>query len=837
MNRLLRVNKFREELNKPEYDHLFDHKDALSYYKGDALAADAFMSKYALKEKNGECLEPTPNFMHIRLADEFARIEAKYPNALNAHQIYELFAGFKYVIPQGSPMFGIGNNTRLSSLGNCFVLGINHDSIPGITLTELQQREAQKLRAGTGEDLSHLRPKGMPVNNAALTSSGLVPFMNNYSESTRTIGQDGRRGALMLTLSDRHPDVFDFINAKKDRNAITGANISVKVSDELMQSAKDGKKFVLKFPINAKEPTVSKIIKAKTLVDNITDNAWESAEPGVLFWDKILRESPADQYPGFETISTNPCGEIPLCLYDSCRLMALNLYSYVIGAFTQEARFDFELFRTHVRLAQRLMDDLIDLEEEKVDLIIKKVYEDYDDELLRSTSLHLWNNIRKKLLQGRRTGLGITAEGDMLAAMGLTYGTPEASDFAEKVHREMALAAYWSSVELAKERGKFELYDFDKDMNSEFIKRICTEDPALASEMQTHGRRNIALMTIAPTGTVSLMAQTSSGIEPVFMIAYKRKRKIDPNNTTAENVITDNVGDKWITYNVVHPHFMTYLRTQNLEIDIDDDAALAAAIEKSPYHKATSNDVDWLEKVRMQGRIQKWVDHSISVTVNLPNNTTKKTVGEIYMTAWENGCKGCTIYRDGSRFGVLVAKDEKKQIKMPTNRPKKLSADVVHFNNNKEKWVAFVGVVDGWPYEIFTGQNSAIDVPNGVKSGFIVKNENGAYDFHYTDKKGEEKQFANLQTCFEKQYWNCAILLSKIMRLGYDLDKLVTLVRQLDFGEDNTVNSWKNGVARALAKYVPAGTKSNKHKCECGENFVYQEGCLTCFNCGNSKCS
>ena len=798
--------------------------------------------------------------MHWRIANEVARIEAKYKNGLNAQQLYELLDHFKYIVPQGSPMTGIGNDFQVASLSNCFVIGIDGaaDSYGGIIRIDEEQVQLMKRRGGVGHDLSHIRPKGSPVKNSALTSTGLVPFMERYSNSTREVAQDGRRGALMLSVSIKHPDSEAFIDAKMTEGKVTGANVSVKLDDAFMQAAVNGTPYKQQYPVDSDQPVFTKDIDASALWKKIVHNAWKSAEPGVLFWDTIIRESVPDCYAdlGYRTVSTNPCGEIPLCPYDSCRLLAINLYSYVVNPYTKEAYFDFDLFKKHVALAQRIMDDIIDLELEKIEKIIAKIDSDPESEEVKEAEKHLWEKIYKKSGQGRRTGVGITAEGDMLAAMGLRYGTEEATEFSEQVHKTIALEAYRSSVNMAKERGAFAIYDSEREKNNPFINRLKEADPELYEEMKKYGRRNIACLTIAPTGTTSLMTQTTSGIEPVFMPVYKRRRKVNPNDPQTHVDFVDETGDAFEEYIVFHHKFVEWMTVNGYDPtkrytqeEIDE------LVEKSPYYKATSNDVDWLMKVKMQGRIQKWVDHSISVTINLPNDVDEALVNRLYVEAWRSGCKGCTVYRDGSRSGVLLStkkdkKDKKEELppcKPPTVvevRPKVLEAEVVRFQNNKEKWVAFVGLLDGHPYEIFTGlqdDEEGISLPKSVTTGRIIKNideeGNKRYDFQFENKRGYKTTIEGLSEKFNKEYWNYAKLISGVLRWRMPIDRVIKLVDSLQLDSEN-INTWKNGVERALKKYVTDGTSAEGQKCpNCGnETLVYQEGCLICKTCGTSRC-
>ena len=842
-------------------DAILKYEDVLAatkeYFKGDDLAAMVWVNKYALKDSFNRLYESTPKEMHWRIANEIARIESNYANPMSAQEIFDLLDGFKYVIPQGGPMTGIGNNLQIASLSNCFVVGHRNpaDSYGGIIRIDEEQVQLMKRRGGVGHDLSHLRPSGTPVLNSALTSTGIVPFMERYSNSTREVAQDGRRGALMLTLSIKHPDAEKFIDAKTEQGKVTGANVSIKIDDEFMRAVKEGTMYRQQFPIDAENPLYSKEIDAKALWNKIVHNAWKSAEPGVLFWDTVIRESVPDCYAdeGFRTVSTNPCGEIPLCPYDSCRLLALNLYSYVDAPFTPEAKFNFEKFSLHVEKAMRMMDDIIDLELEKVDAIYRKIGKDPEDLDVRRVELSLWEKIREKAIKGRRTGLGITAEGDMLAALGLTYGTDEAIDFAVKVQKTLAVEAYRASVKMARERGAFPMYDNIKEENNPMIARIREADPALYAEMMQYGRRNVAMLTIAPTGTTSLMSQTTSGIEPVFRPVYKRRRKVNPTDQNVKISFRDEVGDCFEEYYVFHHKFVEWLRITGFDMsrlsEISDDE-LDALVAKSPYHKATANDIDWVAKVKMQGAIQKWVDHSISVTVNLPNSVTEELVAQVYMTAWESGCKGVTVYRDGSRAGVLVDTKKKSNenaaaetdTKHPIHRPKELEADIVRFKNGKEDWIAFVGIYNDRPYEIFTGQieEDVLYIPKSVKKGFIVKvrEEDGTkrYDFKYTDKYGYPNFIGGISRMFSMEFWNYAKLISGVLRNGMPIVDVVNLVEGLQFDND-AINTWKNGVARALKQYIKDGTKS-KRKCpNCGsDSLVYQNGCPTCHSCGWSKC-
>ena len=845
------------------YDEAF--RASLEYFDGDELAARVWVNKYALKDSFGNIYEQSPRDMHHRIAAEIARIEQKYPNPLTEDEVFSLLNHFRYLVPAGSPMTGIGNDFQIASLSNCFVIGIdgNADSYGAILKLDEEQVQLMKRRGGVGHDLSGIRPKGSPVKNSALTSTGIVPFMERYSNSTREVAQDGRRGALMLSISVRHPEAEDFIDAKMTEGKITGANVSVKLDDEFMRCATEGRPYHQQFPIDANKPFVEKDIDAAALWRKIVHNAWKSAEPGVLFWDTILRESIPDCYAdlGFRTVSTNPCGEIPLCPYDSCRLLAVNLYSYVEHPFTPQAEFNFELFKQHVAMAQRLMDDIIDLEQEKIDRIIKKIQSDPQSEEVKHTELHLWEKIKYKTAQGRRTGVGITAEGDMIAALGLRYGTEEATDMAVKVQRTLALSAYRSSVKMAKQRGAFPVYDTAREAKNPFILRIREYDAELYAEMQQYGRRNIACLTIAPTGTTSLMTQTTSGIEPVFMPVYKRRRKVNPNDPQVHVDFVDETGDSFEEFIVYHPKFLTWMKVQGLDTEKRyTQEEVDELVARSPYYKATANDVDWLMKVRMQGAIQKWVDHSISVTVNLPNQVDEELVNRLYVEAWRSGCKGCTIYRDGSRAGVLVStqKTDKKEKKeeekgskaamllpqVTERRPSELECDVVRFQNNKEKWVAFVGLLDGYPYEIFTGlqdDEEGIVLPKTVTKGRIIKrilpDGSKRYDFQFQNKRGYKMTVEGLSEKFNKEYWNYAKLISGVLRYRMPIENVVKLVNSLQLESEN-INTWKVGVSRALKKYVTDGTEAKGQKCpNCGhETLVYQEGCLICKHCGASRC-
>ena len=839
------------------FDEAF--KASLDYFTGDELAAKVWVNKYALKDAFGNIYEESPVDMHHRLASEIARVEKKYPNPLSEQELFDLFDHFRYIVPQGSPMMGIGNDYQIASLSNCFVIGLDGeaDSYGAIIRIDEEQVQLMKRRGGVGHDLSHIRPKGSPVKNSALTSTGLVPFMERYSNSTREVAQDGRRGALMLSVSIKHPDSESFIDAKMTEGKVTGANVSVKIDDDFMNSVVSGTSYKQQYPIDSNEPTTVKEIDAAALWKKIIHNAWKSAEPGVLFWDTILRESVPDSYAdlGFRTVSTNPCGEIPLCPYDSCRLLAINLYSYVLNPFTKDAYFDFDLFKKHVALAQRIMDDIIDLESEKIEKILEKIDSDPESMEVKETERHLWEKIQKKTLQGRRTGVGITAEGDMIAALGLRYGTDEATECAEEIQKTLALEAYRSSVMMAKERGAFEIYDSTREEKNPFINRLREADPGLYEDMLKYGRRNIACLTIAPTGTTSLMTQTTSGIEPVFLPVYRRRRKVNPNDAETRVDFVDETGDAFEEYVVFHHKFVTWMQANGYSVikkytqeEIDE------LVAKSPYYKATSNDVDWLQKVRMQGRIQKWVDHSISVTINLPADVSEELVDSLYVEAWKCGCKGCTVYRDGSRSGVLLSTEKKKEKKDDCNcmqppvivstRPRELEADVVKFQNNREKWIAFVGLLNGRPYEIFTGladDDEGIMLPKNVSKGTIIKSydEDGKkhYDFQFKNKRGYKMTIEGLDGKFDPEFWNYAKLISGVLRYGMPIDQVIKLVQGMELNNES-INTWKNGVERALKKYLPNGTEVKGQVCpNCGlETLIYQEGCLICTNCGASKC-
>jgi ribonucleoside-diphosphate reductase alpha chain len=833
------------------------YKDALrassEYFNNDELAANVWINKYALKDSSGRLYELTPDEMHRRMARELARIEKRYNTPLTEKKIYNLLKNFRYLVPQGGPMSGIGNSFNLSSLSNCFVIGNESDSYGGIMQTDEEQAQLMKRRGGVGHDLSHIRPKGSPVNNSALSSTGIVSFMERYSNSTREVAQGGRRGALMLSVSIKHPDAEDFIDAKLDSSKITGANISVRMDDDFIKAAISSNKYLQQYPVITDDPQMTKEIDASKLWKKIIHNAWKSAEPGILFWDTIIRESIPDCYAdlGYKTVSTNPCGEIPLCPYDSCRLLAINLFSYVKDPFTSDAEFDFELFTEHAKYAQRVMDDIIDLEIEKINAIIEKINLDPESETVKHTEKALWKKILQKCEEGRRTGIGITAEGDMLAALGLTYGSDESIDFSVKVQKTLALSVYRASVDLARERGAFKIYDWEKEVKNPFIQRIKDADPDLYKDMKKYGRRNMALLTIAPTGSVSIMTQTTSGIEPAFMVTYKRRRKVNPNDKGVTVSFVDQNNDHWEEYTVLHQKFAEWMNANNMDSSIVDtmsDEELNKLIAWSPYHKATANDIDWVQKVKMQGAIQDWVDHSISVTVNVPNSATEDLVEQIYVTAWESGCKGITIYRDGSRTGVLVSDTDKekqaeafKETHSP-KRPKKLEAEVVRFNNNDEKWIAVVGMLENKPYEVFTG--SAEDtflLPKYVTNGWVIKvkdNGKNRYDFQCLDKDGYKMTYEGLSRSFDKEFWNYAKLISGVLRHGMPLSFVIRLISGLHF-ENEHINTWKNGLIRALKKFVPNGTKVAKQACgNCGKTggLIYQEGCLTCSSCGDSKC-
>ncbi len=844
----------KEQEPKKYYDHEQVFEAATYYFGGDTLAANVWMNKYALKDSDNNFFELTPEEMHLRIAREIVRIEKKYKNPMNEEMVMDVLRNFKYIIPAGSPMAGIGNDNQISSLSNCFVIGNegDSDSYGGILKIDQEQVQLMKRRGGVGHDLTHIRPKGSPVKNTALTSTGVVPFMDRYSNSTREVAQDGRRGALMLSIGIKHPDSESFIDAKMEQGKVTGANISVKLDDEFMRAVKDNTIYKQQYPVNSDNPKYVKDINARELWNKIVHNAWSSAEPGILFWDTITRESIPDVYPeyGFTTVSTNPCGEIPLCPYDSCRLLAINLFSYVEKPFTKEAYFNGDLFTKHARIAQRIMDDIIDLEIEKVDMILSKIDADPESAEIKQTERTLWEKIREKSIQGRRTGIGITAEGDMLAALGLQYGSDDAITFSTEVHKLLAIEVYRASVDLAEERGSFEVFDAKREVNNPFIQRIKKHAPHVYDKMLKVGRRNIAMLTIAPTGSISICTQTTSGIEPVFMVSYKRRRKVNPNDKNVVVSFVDEVGDSWEEYNVFHPKFETWLETNGYnieEVKSLNDEELNRIIQKSPYHKATSNDINWVSKVKMQGDIQKWVDHSISVTVNIPEDTTEELVSEIYLKAWESGCKGMTIYRDGSRSGVLV-KDEKKEEKNDFRdskapaRPKTIEADIIRFQNNYEKWIAVIGKINDKPYEVFTGKSEDFYLPPYVETGWVTKfkkkGERTRYDFEFDDKQGYRIVIPALSRSFEQEFWNYAKLISGVLRHGMPLTYVVDLISNLTVPEDN-INTWKNGVVRALKRYVPDGTVAAEKVCpSCKEeSVVYEDGCLICKSCGHTKCS
>jgi ribonucleoside-diphosphate reductase alpha chain len=829
---------------------------SVKYFKGDDLAARVWINKYALKDSEGNLYELTPNDMHSRIAKEIARIESRYPNPISEEEIFDLIKDFKYIVPQGSPMAGIGNPYQIASLSNCFVIGNegDSDSYGGIMKIDQEQVQLMKRRGGVGHDLSHIRPKGSAVKNSALTSTGIVPFMERYSNSTREVAQDGRRGALMLSVSINHPDSEDFIDAKLEQGKVTGANVSVRIDDEFMRAVKANTQYTQKYPIFSDNPKFTQTIEANKIWKKIVHNAWKSAEPGILFWDTIINESVPDCYAdlGYKTVSTNPCGEIPLCPYDSCRLLAINLFSYVENPFTDEATFNFELFKKHIHVAQRIMDDIIDLELEKIDAIIAKIDADPEVAEVKATERNLWLNIQKKANEGRRTGIGITAEGDMLAALGIKYGSEKGNAFSVEVHKTLGIEAYRASVYTAKDRGAFAIFDAEREKNNPFIQRLKEADDKLYYEMLEHGRRNIALLTIAPTGTTSLMTQTSSGIEPVFMPVYKRRRKVNPNDKNVQVDFVDEVGDSWEEYVVFHHRFKQWMEVNGYDVSKKyDQKELDTIVKKSPYYQATSNDVDWMSKVTMQGAVQKWVDHSISVTINLPNDATEELVGQLYLEAWEAGCKGVTVYRDGSRSGVLISNEEKTEddnqellTAFPTKRPEELEADVVRFQNSKEKWIAFIGLIDGKPYEVFTGladDEDGILIPRWVSKGVIMKNRNedgsSRYDFQYENKRGYKTTIEGLSHKFNPEFWNYAKLISSTLRHGMPIDKIVDLINSLQL-DSESINTWKNGVVRALKRYVEDGTQAKGQTCSsCSStNLIYQEGCLTCKDCGSSKC-
>ncbi len=855
---LVRENKKNEETGMKNYTFEEALADATNYFKGDELAANVWLNKYALKDSDGHIFESNPDQMHRRMAKEIARIESKYANSYSEEEIYDVLKGFKYIIPQGGPMTGIGNDFQIGSLSNCFVIGNegNSDSYGGVMKIDEEQVQLMKRRGGVGHDLSHIRPKGSPVKNSALTSTGVVPFMERYSNSTREVAQDGRRGALMLSISIKHPDAEHFIDAKMDGTKVTGANVSVRIDDEFMRAVKSNSEYKQQYPIVSDNPMYSKSVNAKALWDKIIHNAWKSAEPGILFWDTVINESIPDSYAdlGFRTVSTNPCGEIPLCPYDSCRLLAVNLYSYVENPFTENATFNYEKFDKHTQIAQRIMDDIVDLEIEKVNRILDKIEADPESIEVKRTELNLWQKIKTKSIQGRRTGVGITAEGDMLAALGYKYGTKEATEFSTEVHKKFALSAYRSSVTMAKDRGAFPIYDSIREEKNPMIQRIKAADEQLYNDMVKYGRRNIALLTIAPTGTTSLMSQTSSGIEPVFMVSYKRRRKVNPNDKKVKVDFVDEVGDSWEEFHVFHHKFSTWLEANGYnseEVAKMEEEELNKIIAKSPYHGATANDVDWVEKVRLQGAVQKWIDHSISVTVNVPNDVPEDMVSQIYQTGWESGCKGITVYRDGSRSGVLVANDKKTENEeiinqfLETNAPKrpdKLEAEIIQFNNENEKWIAVVGLLDGRPYEIFTGASKeSFTILSQVQRGWVIKSKSDdgktRYDFQYEDSHGYKTTIEGLSRTFNEEYWNYAKLISGVLRHGMPLNFVVDMVDNLHLS-DETLNTWKKGVVRSLKKFIPDGTKPAENTCpSCKEPaLVYEEGCLNCKSCGHSKC-
>lgn len=856
------AGRTRPELEKTRELTPYTHEEVLeaatSYFKGDSLAANVWMNKYALKDSDGKIYEKTPDDMHHRIAAEIARIEKKYPNPLTEDEVYSVLKGFDHIVPQGSPMAGIGNPFQVSSLSNCFVIGNDEnssDSYGGIMKVDQEQVQLMKRRGGVGHDLSNVRPKGSPVKNSALTSTGIVPFMERYSNSTREVAQDGRRGALMLTISVKHPDSEDFVDAKMAKNKVTGANVSVKIDNEFMEAVVNNTTYKQQYPIDSPNPTMVKEIDARKLWEKIIYNAWASAEPGILFWDTVTQESVPDSYRehGFKTVSTNPCGEIPLCPYDSCRLLAINLYGFVENPFSPEATFNFEKFKKHAAIAQRIMDDIIDLEIEKVNGILDKIDKDPEDKETKRIERNLWLKIKEKTNQGRRTGIGITAEGDMLASLGYTYGTDEANSFSVEVHKTLALAAYRSSVNLAKDRGAFSVFDFEKEKENPFINRLGTVDPELLENMKKYGRRNIALLTIAPTGSVSICTQTTSGIEPAYQISYTRKRKVNPNDRNVKNAEKDEMGDYWEKFNVFHHHFVTWLEKNGYDVEEVRQytpAQLKKVIAQSPYHKATSNAIDWVSKVKMQGAVQKWVDHSISVTVNLPKEVTKELVSEVYETAWRSGCKGMTIYRDGSRSGVLVTEDDNEKKNESTRfkethapkRPKMIDAEVVRFQNDYESWMAVVGLIEGRPYEVFTGRSDDFYLPKWVEKGKVVKQrlEDGTsrYDFKFQDKQNYNITVEGLSRSFNKEFWNYAKLISGVLRHGMPIKHAIHLIENLNFDVES-INTWKNGVVRALKRYIPNGTKDDGSvcpSCQKKDTMQYTEGCLKCVDCGYSKC-
>lgn len=838
------MNKYKREDVK---------KNADVYFKGDTLSSDVWINKYALKDSDDNMYELTPNDMHHRIAYEIHRIEEKYPNPLSEDKIFDLIKDFKYIVPAGGSMSGIGNNMQIVSLSNCFVVGNESDSYGGIARTDEEQVQLMKRRGGVGHDLSHIRPKGTPVKNSALTSTGVVPFMERYSNSTREVAQDGRRGALMLSISVKHPDAEDFIDAKLEKGKVTGANISVKITDDFMDCVINNKPFIQQYPVDSKTPSIVKEVDANRLWNKIIHNAWQSAEPGILFWDTVIKEAIPDMYgPDWKTVSTNPCGEIPLCPYDSCRLLSLNLYSYVENPFTPNAKFNMELFKEHVIYAQRFMDDIVDLEIEKVETILSKIQSDPEPNHIKNTEFELWTKIREKAIQGRRTGLGITAEGDMLAALGYKYGTEEATEYSELIHKELAMSAYESSIIMAKERGAFKVWDFETEINNPFIQRIWDNlSDEFKTLMKEYGRRNISLLTAAPTGTVSLMTQTTSGIEPVFLPAYMRRRKINPNDKSTKATFIDEVGDHWEEYPVFHPKFKVWAEINGhdtSELENLKESELEALLKQSPYYGATSNDVNWVEKVKMQGKIQKWIDHSISVTVNLPTDVTEELVSKVYKTGWESGCKGVTVYRDGSRSGVLVSKSETNKTDIfrendAPKRPKSLQCDVIRFTNKGEKWIGFLGLYDNRPYEIFTGLQDKVGIPSWVEKGEIIKvkekGQDSRYDFMYYDRDGYQQDFKGLNRVFNSEYWNYGKLISAVFRHGMPLSNILDLIDKLEFGDSDVISSWKNGIKRMIKMYVKDGTKVHGEVCpNCGSHkIVYKEGCKSCLDCSWSRCS
>ena len=860
-NKAEEKKKEESEVKKSDHPKKYSHHEAVEkstgYFNGDNLAANVWVNKYALKNSESLLLELTPDDMHRRIAGEIARIENKYPNPMGEDEIFELIRDFRYIIPQGSPMAGIGNNFQIGSLSNCFVIGNEgqSDSYGGIMKVDEEQVQLMKRRGGVGHDLSHIRPKNSVVKNSALTSTGIVPFMERYSNSTREVAQEGRRGALMLSISIKHPDAEHFIDAKLEAGKVTGANISVKITDDFMQAVIEDGEFTQQFPVESKNPTVVRKIYARDLWSKIVHNAWKSAEPGILFWDTIIRESIPDCYAdlGFKTVSTNPCGEIPLCTYDSCRLLAINLYNYVDKPFTTDASFNSELFIDHVHKAQRVMDDIIDLELEKVDRILDKIDADPEAEDIKARERTMWLNIKKKAIQGRRTGFGITAEGDMLAALGTRYGSDEATDFSVEVHKLLAIEAYRSSVTMARERGPFPIYNTERERTNPFILRLKESAPDVYEDMVEYGRRNIAMLTIAPTGSVSILTQTTSGLEPVFAVSYKRRRKVNPNDRNVKITFKDEIGDTWEEYNVFHHKFITWLEINGYnteEVSRMDEKELKDLIKKSPFFRATANDVDWVAKVKMQGAVQKWVDHSISVTVNVPADIKEEMIGNIYETAWKEGCKGMTVYRDGSRSGVLVNHESNKKKEEVTDfqetkaphRPERLEADIVRFQNEYEKWIAVVGLYNGRPYEVFTGHAEDFWIPQWVQKGWIVKTRpdgmTSRYDFQFEDRQGYKITIEALSRSFNKEYWNYAKLISGILRHGMPLPFVVNIISKLHF-EVDSINTWKNGVERALKKFIPDGTHAVAGACpKCSDTngLVYQEGCLVCKSCGYSKC-